>query len=127
MTEETIKLSYYIEETENNGGDFNIQELMDKITLNKLNDNLLFNNEFIIPQMVNYNINYNVKELFIICEYYGIAKQLKKYNKEQIIESLVIFETNPQNSEIVNKRKNMWFYINELKNDKFMKKYVLWK
>jgi len=33
--------------------------------------------------MINYNENYTVKELLIICEYYGFAKDLKanKYNK----------------------------------------------
>ena len=77
---------------------------------------------------MNYNENYNIKELLLICDYYGFAKKLKyyKYKKEEIIKILVTFELNPQNNDIVNKRQNMWFYINELKNDKFMKKYVLW-
>ena len=30
------------------------------------------------------------------------------------------------NSYIVFKRQNMWFNINELKKDKFMKKFILW-
>ena len=64
----------------------------------------------------------------IICDYYGFAKELKsnKCNKEQIIQVLVDFEMNPLNSEVVYKRRIMWFHINELKSDKFMKKYVLW-
>ena len=75
-----------------------------------------------------YKFNYNVKELLLICEYYGIAKELKsnKCNKEVIIQFIINFETTPSNDQIVLKRQNMWFYINELKNDKFMKKYVLW-
>ena len=44
----------------------------------------------------------------------------------QIIEILVSFESDLNNSDIVFKRQNMWFFINELKNDKFMKKYLLW-
>jgi hypothetical protein len=77
--------------------------------------------------VVNYKINYNVKELILICSYYGISQKIKtnKYNKEEIILTLVTFESDIKNQEIVFKRKNMWFYINELKNDKFMKKYVL--
>jgi hypothetical protein len=43
-----------------------------------------------------------------------------------MIDILVNFERNPINTDIVFKRQNMWFYINELKNDKFMKKFVLW-
>ena len=46
--------------------------------------------------------------------------------KEQIIEYLVTFESDSANTDIVFRRQNMWFYINELKNDKFMKKFVLW-
>jgi hypothetical protein len=80
------------------------------------------------PYLINYNENYTVKELLLICEYYGIIKEFKlnKCNKENIIDILVNFEANPLNCHITSKRKNMWFYINELKNDKFMKKYVLW-
>ena len=68
------------------------------------------------------------KELLLICEYYGIGKEVKtnKYKKEQIIFLIVSFEANPNHLNTVYQRKNMWFYMNELKNDKSMKKYVLW-
>jgi len=88
------------------------------------------NSDLMVSQMINYHENYNVKDLLLICEYYGIAKELKtkknKCNKDIIIHYLVEFESEPNNNDIVFKRKNMWFYINELKNDKFMKKYLLW-
>ena len=121
--EQNIAISYYIEELEKqHENDFNIDELMAEI------DNIDLNNELTIPQIINYNENYTVKEVLMICEYYGFAKDLKnnKYNKEQIIDFLVTFESDINNSDIVCKRQNMWFYINELKNDKFMKKFVLW-
>lgn len=81
-----------------------------------------------IPQLINYNENYTVKELLLICDYYGIAKELKanKCNKDVIIQFLVDFESRPINIELVFKRQNLWFYMDELKKDKFMKKYVLW-
>lgn len=81
-----------------------------------------------IPRIIDYNENYTVKELLLICDYYGITKEMKlnKLKKEQIILFLVNFESNTNNTDIVCKRQNMWFYMNELKNDKFMKKYVLW-
>jgi len=77
--------------------------------------------------IINYNINYTIKELMLICSYYGISQNIKinKCNKEEIILALVTFENDTKNQEIVFKRKNMWFYISELKNDKFMKKYIL--
>jgi len=81
----------------------------------------------IMGYIENYIDNYTVKELLVMCDYYGFAKNLKvnKSNKQEIAHFLVEFETNPINNYIVCKRKNMWFYVNELKNDKFMKKYVL--
>ena len=42
---------------------------------NEMND---FNNEGIVEVIsIDYKINYTVKELLLICEYYGIAKELK--------------------------------------------------
>jgi len=81
-----------------------------------------------MSMIMHYNDNFTIKELMVICEYYGISKELKanKCKKEIIIHFLLDFECNPLNDEIVSKRKNLWFYINELKNDKFMKKYVVW-
>jgi hypothetical protein len=108
-------------EQENN---FDINELIKELDKKELEqDNSLF-----IPNMINYTENFTVKDLLLICEYYGISKELKltKCKKEIIINILVDFESNPMNSEIVFRRQNMWFYINELKNDKFMKKYILW-
>jgi hypothetical protein len=119
-----IAISYYIEEIENDNTNniFNIEQMMNEIESNELND------ELTIPHMINYQDNFTVKELLLICEYYGFSKELKnnKCNKEEIIQVLVSFESNPINSDIVFKRQNMWFYINELKYDKFMKKFVLW-
>ena len=72
-----------------------------------------------------YDLNYTVKQISTICEYYNCLPK-RKMNKNEMIHLLVMFENNPENSEIVFKRKRMWFYMNELKNDKCMKKYVLW-
>jgi hypothetical protein len=103
--------------------DFDINEL-----LLQIEDQQLYNNEMSLPQIINYNENFTVKELLVICEYYGFLKEIKtnKCNKEQIIEILVNFENDPVNNDIVFKRQNLWFYINELKDDKFMKKFILW-
>ena len=81
------------------------------------------------PLTLDYAENYTVKELLIICEYYGFAKEIKanKLGKDLLIQCLVDYEMDSLNAAIVDKRRNMWFFINELKNDKFMKKYVLWQ
>ena len=120
--EQNIAITYYLNEANEENNDINIEEILYEIENTELDD------ELTVPQIINYNENFTVKELLLICEYYGFAKDVKsnKFNKEEIINFLVEFEKNTNNSDIVFRRKNMWFYINELKNDKFMKKYVLW-
>jgi hypothetical protein len=120
-------ITFKIEEIENTD---NIQYKKDEDIYQLLNDIKKddYYDELTVPHMINYNENYTVKELLQICDYYGFAKDMKynKFTKEQIIHFLVAFESDISNSDIVFKRQNMWFYMNELKNDKFMKKFILW-
>ena len=69
-----------------------------------------------------------MKQLLLICEYYGISKDIRvnKLKKQDIIEQIILFEKNMENIEITIKRKEMWYYMSELKNDKMMKKFVIW-
>ena len=115
--EENVNLIGLLDEI-NNGVDFNF--------INQMNN--LSNGEMFEAMYYEYKINYTVKELLLICDYYGFAKELKnnKYNKDEIINILVHFENEPLNNNIFMRRQSMWYYINELKKDKFMKKYVLW-
>lgn len=75
-----------------------------------------------------YNQEYTVKDLLKICQYYGIDKDIKssKCKKQDIISTIVFFESLPENIEIVQKRHKMWAYILELTNDPKMKKYIIW-
>jgi len=110
-----------IEEKNNDNFIYDLNELLNMEYVFKDEDNLC-------TKLIHYDINYTVKQLLLICDYYGIAKDLRitKCNKTDILNTLIIYENNIENLEIVNKRKKMWHYITELKNDKFMKKYVLW-
>ena len=104
-----------------------INDLLDDFDYtNQINN--LTREEIIESLSIEYKINYNVKDLLLICEYYGIAKELKvqKFCKEMIIYFLIDFENDPLNNTIVLQRKKMWRCMNMLKNDKFMKKYVIW-
>jgi hypothetical protein len=100
--------------------------------LKEINDSSLdlnFNEDsFIITKSLDYHLNYNVKELMLICNYYGLLKEVKnnKLKKQEIILFLLDFEENTDNSLIVYKRKQLWYFMEELKNDKFMKKYIMW-
>ena len=128
-TDSDTAISYYIEEIvdENENEEYNnnildIEQMLKDIETNELKY------ELIIPHMINYHDNFTVKDLLLICEYYGFAKKMKtnKFNKQQIIHYILEYENDHNNSEIVFKRQNMWFYINELKTDKFMKKFIIW-
>ena len=68
-----------------------------------------------------------LKQLNLICDYYGIASYIRiaKCNKGDIVNMLVLYENAYENYEIVAKRKRMWKYLAELKNDKFMKKFII--
>lgn len=117
------------EEGEDNDTNNKLLTILNELENTEINTSVGYNsNDYTTPQVLNYNMNYTIKELLLICSYYGISKQLKtnKYVKEEIINFLVIFENDPNNEAIVFKRQNMWFYMNELKNDKFMKKYIIW-
>ena len=40
-------------------------------------------------------------------------------------ETIVKFENESDNLELVYKRKKMWDYINEIKNDKYLSRYLI--
>jgi hypothetical protein len=94
----------------------------------KLDDLIHDSINSIVTESNNYNVNFTIKQLLVICDYYGLSKMLKanKNNKEYIVNVLVLFEKDCANQDIVFKRRNMWYFMAELKNDKFMKKYIIW-
>jgi len=69
-----------------------------------------------------YQENNTKKDIDRIAEYYGISKRKKKH---QLIEEIVIFEKLPENIEVVYKRKKLWGYIQEIKGDKYLNKYLI--
>ena len=77
-------------------------------------------------ELLNYS-SLTLKQLNLICDYYGITHYIRitKCKKEDIVNMLVLYESTDENREIVIKRKKMWKYLAELKNDKFMKKFII--
>ena len=63
------------------------------------------------------------KELERICDYYEISKRKKR--KADLIQDIIIFEQDEMNSEIVNKRNELWYCIEQIKNDNYLKKYLI--
>ena len=131
-------ITFFLEETtSNNSNDFEIQKMLSEfdeeyipIVNDDANSSLVYYTEknFYGDDELYYNQEYNVKDLLKICQYYGIDKDIKssKCKKQDIISTIVFFESLPENSEISQQRHKMWAYIKELMNDSKMKKYVIW-
>tara|TARA_B100000963_G_scaffold348556_2_gene356342 strand:- start:20157 stop:20531 length:375 start_codon:yes stop_codon:yes gene_type:complete len=103
--------------------DYVDNKLIDKINNYETKEDLLFNN--ILEKQLNYEENYTKKELEMIADYYKISK--RKKNKAILTQDIVLFETDPTNFEITEKRKLMWFYFNEIKNDRYFRKFIIYK
>jgi len=117
MSDENI--SFFIDDTNTNVEEpFDVSDLLGECDTQS--------EDCSMSQQLNYQLNMTVQQLMRICNYYGIAKGLNKCAKDVIISILVDFEFDDKNSEIVSRRRLMWFYIEELRNDKFMKKHVFW-
>ena len=80
--------------------------------------------DYFLAQMSEYDLNYTLKQLGMIYEYYNIGKTTK-LKKADIIQAIVVFEHDAENCEIVMRRQQLWHYLEELKSDKFMKRFVL--
>jgi hypothetical protein len=82
----------------------------------------LFDNEQL--QLL-YHENYTVKGLNQILQYYGIYKA--KMTKDEIIQTLIFFETDLTNHAIVLRRMRLWQNAIEMKADPFFSKFILFQ
>ena len=70
-----------------------------------------------------YMENYTKKQLDLIADYYKISKRKKR--KHILIEDIVAFENDMENEEIVSQRKLMWFYVEQIKCDNYLSKFLI--
>jgi hypothetical protein len=70
----------------------------------------------------------NLKQLQRIRDYYNadIPKSKKNTKKQDVIDDILLFESNISNIDIVIRRIQLWKYIDELKADKYMKQFIFW-
>jgi hypothetical protein len=126
MNEENISINFYDNNIETNDN-HDLESILKEI--DDYSCEYDFNTETLLTlKEIDYDTNYSVKQLLLICDYYGLSKEVKtnKFKKQELILFLLDFEENIENSLIVYKRKQLWYFMEELKNDKFMKKYLLW-
>jgi len=109
----------------------NSYNLMNKPNTNKINNannkNKLIEIDDSIRELY-LNDKCTIKDLLKICNYYNIEKDIKtsKCKKQDIISTILFFESLPENEKIVQNRYKMWTYMTELTNDPKMKKYIIW-
>ena len=72
---------------------------------------------------IDYSINYTIKDLGHILDYYKINK--RKLKKVEMIQFIIMFEEDPENQAIVYRRKQLWAYVKQLKKDEFFSKYII--
>jgi len=101
---------------------------------NEMGANEMGANEMGANEMDPYEIEelytlYSVKSLTQILDYYNINKyninNKKKLVKDEIIQILIIFETDINNKDLVIKRRRLWYNISELQNDPFFKNFIM--
>lgn len=73
--------------------------------------------------IMDYSLNYTVKRLSTILDYYKISSRNMK--KNDMVFQIVLYENDPINWEIVERRKQLWNYFIELKEDNFFSKYLV--
>mgnify|MGYP001277641418 FL=1 len=96
----------------------------------------------ILALSLSYDTNYKITDLSKIAEYYSISltklndiensnansknkKKNVKKKKDELIKDIVQFEEDELNTNVVNRRKELWFYIDELKSDKYLQKHII--
>ena len=72
---------------------------------------------------INYQTNFTKKELERIADYYEISKRKKK--KAELVTDIVLYEKDPENFPIIHQRKKLWSYVQEIKEDKYLSKFLI--
>ena len=83
----------------------------------------MFDADDCFARTFDYNENYTLKDLQKIAEYYEISH--RKQCKVELVETIVGFEDNSENSELVKQRKKMWFYMKCIKQDKRLRQFLI--
>ena len=104
-----------------------LQELEDEEEKVKQMNTFVQQSEFTLDDILalelDYDTNYIKKDLIKIAEYYDIS--IRKKNKKDIITDIVEYETNSENTIMVERRKELWFYITEIQEDSYLSKYLI--
>ena len=91
--------------------------------VNSMEQNIEPNMEDFVAIEIHFQTNFTKPQLEKIAEYYKISKRKKR--KDELIQDIVIFEIDPNNIEIVFRRKKLWAYMKEIKEDRYLSKFLI--
>lgn len=81
-----------------------------------------FNMDCATAMSFDYEMNYTMKQLKHIAGYYGIKNKTRKVD---MIQDIMVYETDSANCESVARRKRMFYYMDALKNDEYFKSFIM--
>ena len=131
-------INYILKESSQEDNEFDISVYANELEQNELDQNELDQNEldqnefeynYSVEELYTMYMSYSVKSLTQVLEYYNINKyninSKKKLVKDEIVQILILFEADKCNKYLVKNRRRLWHNINELQNDSFFKKFIM--
>ncbi len=115
-------VSYDIIEKNNDREKINIDEIIGLVNNNSIT-NADMNMDTMIASEIDYSNNYTIKSLGKILDFYGICK--RKLRKDEMVQSIILFEMELCNYELVEERKRLWLNFQELKEHSFFNKFMI--
>lgn len=82
-----------------------------------------FNGDTFVAKQLDYNVNYIMIDLKKIANYYEI--NYRKLKKDELIQEIVIYESDPSHETIYMKRLQSWYWLKELSQDPKLKQFIL--
>ena len=128
-------LKYSLEEESDTNTNVCYEDILEKVNKESENcENPIDNNYYeygmddmyldqYLTLQIDYDEKYKKKELERIMDYYGLSKRKKR--KDELIQDIIIFENAEENQEFVNRRKMLWYYMEEIKNDNYLSKFLI--
>ena len=121
-------IKYSVIEIKKDTENTNLDEIMKSVDIEEekiINNNNNFADDltaiyYLLEEEYN---EFTKKELERICDYYEISKRKKR--KAELIQDIIIFEQDENNSELVQRRNELWYCIEQIKSDNYLKKFLI--
>ena len=126
MEESCENLTYKIKENSSDKEEVDIESLMAEVNEKHkvtMKDDYNVVPDTLVALELDYNTNYNIKQLGQILDYYGISK--RKLKKDEQIQAIILYETDNDNIYNVENRRRLWENIEELKKNHYFSKFIL--